>query len=53
MSLFRNKNIDRKIGPKFAEANISNIDLNKLKPRLYEEKINFDRMRKFRLQRIR
>ena len=53
MNLFRNKNIDRKIGPKFAEANISNIDLNKLKPRLYEEKINFDRMRKFRLQRIR
>jgi len=53
MNLFRNKNIDRKIGPKFAEANISNIDLKKLKPRLYEEKINFDRMRKFRLQRIR
>ena len=53
MNLFRNKNVDRKIGPKFAEANISNIDLNKLKPRLYEEKINFDRMRKFRLQRIR
>ncbi len=53
MSLFRNKNIDRKIGPKFAEANVSNIDLNKLKPRLYEEKIDFDRMRKFRLQRMR
>ena len=53
MNLFRNKNIDRKIGPKFAEPNVSNIDFNKLKPRLYEEKIDFDRMRKFRLQRMR
>ena len=53
MNLFRNKNIDRKIGPNFAEANVSNIDLNKLKPRLHEEKIDFDRMRKFRLQRMR
>ena len=32
---------------------MSNYDLDKFRPRLYEEKIDFDRMRKFRLQRIR
>ena len=53
MNLFRSKNIERKIGPKFAEANANNYDLNKFKPRLYEEKIDFDRMRMFRLQRVR
>ena len=45
--------MERKIGPKFNEGSVSNYNLNKVKPRLYEEKINFDRMRKFRLQRIR
>ncbi len=45
--------MERKIGPKFDEEDASNYSLNKFKPRLYEEKIDFDRMRMFRLQRIR
>ena len=53
MNLFRSNNMERKIGSKFNERSVSNYNLNKVKPRLYEEKINFDRMRKFRLQRIR
>ena len=51
MNLFRNKNIERKIGPKLGEKN--NIILNnEFKPRLYETKINFDQMRKYRLNRV-
>ena len=53
MNLFKDKNMERRIGPKFGEGRMSYYNLNKVKPRLYEEKINFDRMRKFRLQRIR
>ena len=53
MNIFRSKNIERKIGPKFDVEDVSNYNLNKFKPRLYEEKIDFDRMRMFRLQRIR
>ena len=51
MNLFRNKNIERKIGPKLGEKN--NIILNnEFKPRLYETKINFDQMRMYRLNRV-
>ena len=43
--------MDRKIGPKFGENyNTSN---NAFKPRLFEEKINFDQLRKYRLNRVR
>ena len=44
-------NFKRKIGPKLGEKN--NIILNnEFKPRLYEEKINFDQMRMYRLNRV-
>ena len=44
-------NFQRKIGPKLGEKN--NIILNnEFKPRLYEEKINFDQMRMYRLNRV-
>ena len=48
MNLFRNKNIDRKIGPKFGKK-IHKIFKNEFKPRLYENQINFNRMRMYRL----
>jgi len=53
MNLFQSKNINRKIGPRITEAKVSNYSLNNIKPRLYEDKINFDRMRMFRLNRVR
>ena len=43
--------MDRKIGPKFGEN--YNSTNNTFKPRLFEEKINFDQMRKYRLNRVR
>ena len=43
MNIFKNKNYERKIGPKIGQENIFNIDHKNFKPRLYEEKINFDR----------
>ena len=46
------KNIERKIGPKFGEKT-DKVFINEFKPRLYENKINFDRMRMFRLNRVR
>ncbi len=52
MNLFRNKNIDRKIGPKFGEKIHKNF-INEFKPRLYEDQINFDRMKMYRLNRVR
>ena len=53
MNLFRSKNMERKIGPKFNEESVSNYNLNKVRPRLYEDQINFDRMRMYRLNRVR
>ena len=48
---FNSKNIDRKIGPKIGEKD--SILYNKFKPKLYENKIDFNRMRMFRLNRVR
>ena len=49
--LFDSKNIDRKIGPKLGQKNsLSNYNF---KPRLYEDKIDIDRMRMYRLNRVR
>ena len=53
MNLFKNKNYERRIGPKIGQENLTNINHNNFKPRLYEEKINFDRMRMYRLNRVR
>ena len=53
MNLFKGKNIERRIGPRFDEGSGSNYKLNNVKPRLYEDQINFDRMRMFRLNRVR
>ena len=52
MNFFSNKNIERKIGPKFGEQNV-NVLNNEYKPRLYENQINFDQMRMYRLNRVR
>ena len=52
MNLFRDKNMERRIGPKFDEGRESNYNFNKVKPRLYEDQINFDRMRMYRLNRV-
>ena len=48
---FNTKNINRKIGPKFGEKD--SVVNNSFKPKLYEDKINFDRMRMYRLNRVR
>ena len=45
--------MERRIGPKFGEGRVSNYNLNKVRPRLYEDQINFDRMRMYRLNRVR
>ena len=45
--------MERRIGPKFDEGSVSNDNFNKVKPRLYEDQINFDRMRMYRLNRVR
>jgi hypothetical protein len=44
--------IERKIGPKFGEKN-NIITNNEFKPRLYEDQINFNKMRMYRLNRVR
>ena len=46
------KNIERKIGPKFGEK-INKVFINEFKPRLYQDQINFNRMRMYRLNRVR
>ena len=51
MSTFTSKFAERKIGPKFKELVDPSLDIQ-FKPRLYEEKINFDRMRMYRLNRV-
>jgi len=45
------KDIRRKIGPKFGEG--SKFLQNKFKPKIYEDQIDFDRMRMYRLNRVR
>ena len=45
--------MERRIGPKFDEVRKNNYNFNKVKPRLYEDQINFDRMRMYRLNRVR
>ena len=44
MNLFHNKNNERKIGPKLGDKNENNLS-NQFKPKLYQDQINFDRMR--------
>ena len=48
---FNTKNINRKIGPKFGEKD--SIINSRFKPKRYEDKINFDSMRMYRLNRVR
>lgn len=52
MSTFTSKFAERKIGPKFAEPINQDIQEQSYKPRLYEDQINFDRMRMYRLNRV-
>ena len=47
MNLFKSKNMERRIGPRFGEGSGSDYNFNKIKPRLYEDQINFDRMRMY------
>ncbi len=51
MNLINVKNIQRKIGPKLGENN--NLSQSNFKPKLYQSQINFDRMRMYRLNRVR
>ncbi len=52
MKPFQNRKNDRKIGPKINDK-IGYYDYKKdFKPRLYEDKINFDRLRMYRLNRV-
>ena len=46
MNLFKSKNIERKIDPQ-------NKNFNNIKPRIFEDQIDFDRMRLYRLNRVR
>ena len=52
MNMFESKKIDRKIGPKFGDEDNNGV-INQFKPKLYEDQINFDRMRMYRLNRVR
>ena len=52
MNMFESKKIDRKIGPKFGDEDNNGV-INQFKPKLYEDQINFDRMRMHRLNRVR
>ena len=53
MSRFKSKFLDRKIAPGFSSQE-SDLQLSKnLKPHFFEEKINFDRLRLYRLNRVR
>ena len=45
------QDIRRKIGPKFGES--STVLQNKFKPMIYEDQIDFDRLRMYRLNRVR
>jgi len=52
MGNFTSKFADRKIGPKFSEAVNQDLGVMQFKPRLYENEINFDRLRLYRLNRV-
>ena len=52
MNFFENKKIERKIGPKFGDKKGKDLN-NRFKPKLYEDQINFDHMRMYRLNRVR
>ena len=52
MNSFENKEIKRKIGPKFGDKNDNGLDYQ-FKPKLYEDQVNYDRMRTYRLNRVR
>ena len=52
MSNFSSKFADRKIGPKFLDSINQNYQNQIYKPRLYEDKIDFDRLRMYRLNRV-
>ena len=52
MSNFTSKFADRKIGPRFFETINQSFENQVYKPRLYEDKIDFDRMRMYRLNRV-
>ena len=53
MNFFQSKKIERKIGPKIFDTAAGDNFQNKFKPRLYEDQINFDRLRMYRLNRVR
>lgn len=53
MNIFQSKKIDRKIGPKIFDTVTDKNLQNNFKPRLYENQINLDRMRMYRLNRVR
>ena len=52
MSNFSSKFANRKIGPKFSEVINQNVGAQQFKPYLYEDQINFDRLRIYRLNRV-
>ena len=52
MSNFTSKFANRKIGPKFSEVINQNVGTQQFKPYLYEDQINFDRLRMYRLNRV-
>ena len=52
MSNFTSKFSNRKIGPKFSEVVNQNVGAQQFKPYLYEDQINFDRLRMYRLNRV-
>ena len=52
MSNFTSKFANRKIGPKFSEIINQNVGTQQYKPYLYEDQINFDRLRMYRLNRV-
>ncbi|NCX68937.1 MAG: aminopeptidase P family protein, partial [Betaproteobacteria bacterium] len=52
MTNFTSKFASRKIGPKFSEVINQNVGTQQFKPYLYEDQINFDRLRMYRLNRV-
>jgi Xaa-Pro aminopeptidase len=52
MSNFTSKFANRKIGPKFEEVINDDVGSQQSKPYLYEDQINFDRLRMYRLNRV-
>ena len=52
MSNFTSKFASRKIGPKFSEVINQKVGAQQFKPYLYEDQINFDQLRMYRLNRV-